>query len=144
MKNQVKLSPDILWVDEIMVGSTINRYMLRRWNEKISLAICRVDGKTTIIQYSMDWGEDDGIKISISIWKGKLKFISSLVWKGRDGAWEGGLRSRINKYKRLRNDDKKKIFAELRHERGLYPQTFYLWNPSQRCTIGWYCWSSFI
>ena len=75
------LSSGILWVDEIMTGSTIRRYMLRRWDENISLSISGVDGKTTRTLYSMGRWEYDRMKVSIQIWKGELTYISAPIWK---------------------------------------------------------------
>ena len=53
LNKQVKLSPGVLWVDELTMGSNISQYMLRRWDENPSLAICGVYGETTLIRYSM-------------------------------------------------------------------------------------------
>ena len=76
------------------MGSTIGLYMLRIWDENVSLAICVVDGKTTLARYIMGRREDDNenlssdlyqwmlIFISAPILKGKLRFISALIWKG--------------------------------------------------------------
>ena len=55
----MKLSPKILWVDEIIMGSTIRHYMLIRWDENLSLAMCGVYGKTALTQYMMVRLEDD-------------------------------------------------------------------------------------
>ena len=96
MKNKVKLSPDILWVDEMAMGSTTSRYFLRRWDENLPVSICGVYGNTTLTLYKMGRLEDDwGIPhpiwkcklrfISSPIWKGKLRFISAPTWKGKFG-----------------------------------------------------------
>ena len=116
MKKQVKLSPNILWVDNIIMGSTIGRYVLRIWDENLSLVICVVDGKTNITRSTLGrWEENDEnpspnlvlgmlrfisapickkiwIFISSPIWKGGLRFISYPIYMGGCCAWEGGLR----------------------------------------------------
>ena len=141
MNMQVKISPNIIWGDRMVMGSTIGCYMMRRWYENLSLDICRVNGKTTLTRYTPGrWEDDDGNTspnltqgmlrfISYLIWKGELIFISAPIWKRRYGAWEGGLISWI-KNLLPRNNNKKNPISELRHERGLHPQIYHLWRPS--------------
>ena len=84
LKKQVRLSPDILWVDEMMMGSTISRYMLRIWDDNLSLAICGVDGKTTLTRYYRDRQEDNG-DVPHPIWlRGIWDEIPPSIWlRGR-------------------------------------------------------------
>ena len=59
----------------------VSRYMIIIWDENPSLAICGVDGNTTLTQYSMGWWEDDGMKIYLSIWNINLDL--SQPWFGK-------------------------------------------------------------
>ena len=53
LNNQVKLSPNILWVDGMMMGPTLNLYILIRWDENISFVIYGVYGKTDLAWYTL-------------------------------------------------------------------------------------------
>ena len=84
----------------MIIGSTIDCYMLITCNENISLAICRLDGKKNPTCYTIRRWEDDDENassdldqgmlrfVSIPIYKRGLIFISALIWQGRDVAWK--------------------------------------------------------
>ena len=49
-----------VWVDKMMMGSTISRYMLIIWDEHLSSSICGVEVNTTLTLYCKGILEDDG------------------------------------------------------------------------------------
>ena len=153
LSKQVKLSPNILWVDKFSMGSTITHYMrsiwediyhplfyelmIRWWNENVSLNFGR--GNSDLSQSQFGRGYWD----LTQTWFIMGGMAPDKAASHLDGSWEGSLISWIKKDKRPRNNDKKNLIAELRHERGLYTQTSCLWHPPQKFTIGWACWIYF-
>ena len=49
-----------VWVDKMMMGSTISRYMLIIWDEHLSSSIIGVEVNTTLTLYCKGILEDDG------------------------------------------------------------------------------------